>query len=265
MQQTNTGIVGALNNGFRLCGGEFIARMDGDDISKPGRFSSQVEFLRNNDDVAAVGSLYDIIDSDGHLKKTKVRYGRVEKTDYSRFPIRPAVLQHSSAMIRKSALNQVGGYRAGFDYAEDYDLWLRLGVLGRIATINKSLLMYRVHDSSSSSRFVVVQEVNAVRAELSAMASKKIGASDSHAPEESIEKMGESLNLIPSVLNGYLEVRIWKKLHRMRRHDLADRRWKTVFFHLLRALPESGSRGASTMLIFLLRTVYYGVKRLVPS
>src|SRR5436305_1519215 len=61
----NRGIVKALNNGLDFCDGEFIARMDADDLATPDRFQKQLAYLKGHDDCVAVGSRVLLIDDQG--------------------------------------------------------------------------------------------------------------------------------------------------------------------------------------------------------
>src|ERR1051326_2264165 len=65
ISRPNTGIVGALNDGLAVARGEFIARMDADDVALPGRFQAQLDYLRGHPDCIAVGTAVQIIDARG--------------------------------------------------------------------------------------------------------------------------------------------------------------------------------------------------------
>src|SRR5262249_27119702 len=75
--QTEKGLVGALNQGIRLAAGEFLARMDADDLAHPDRFAMQLAFLRDNPGIAVVGSAMTLIDEHGR---------RVRDIDYPQQP-----------------------------------------------------------------------------------------------------------------------------------------------------------------------------------
>jgi glycosyltransferase involved in cell wall biosynthesis len=66
INQKNTGLAKALNNGIAIAKSDFIARMDADDISIPERLTSQFSFLESNVDVVAVGSNAEVIDKEGN-------------------------------------------------------------------------------------------------------------------------------------------------------------------------------------------------------
>jgi hypothetical protein len=57
---------------------------------------------------------------------------------------------HSSVVYRAAAVQRLGGYRAAFEAAEDYDLWLRISEVGKVANLPKPLMRYRFHKESVS-------------------------------------------------------------------------------------------------------------------
>ncbi len=147
VSRPNTGMVGALNEGLRLSKGEFIARMDADDISLPGRLVSQVQYLSSNADVVCLSGDYEYMDAKGrsltfiHLPK--------EEHEIARNALAGCPpLCHGCAMIRRNALIEIGGYDARLWPAEDVDLYLRLGEVGRLANLDEVLLRVRLHGES---------------------------------------------------------------------------------------------------------------------
>lgn len=159
ISQANTGLLGALNNGLRACRGEFIARMDADDIALPNRFWLQVNYLREHPDAVAVGSRVLMIDPDGVPIAEHWKLATHDDIDRDNMAGNCAMC-HPSAMFRRSAIESIGGYR--FAYAEDHDLWLRLGEIGRLANLGEILLKYRMHlanlSHSPTFRNVVILE-----------------------------------------------------------------------------------------------------------
>lgn len=125
IRQANTGIVGALNNGLAECRGAYVARMDGDDLCLPDRFAEQVAHLDANPGCVLVGGLAELIDEHGATRGI-VAGGPHRMTRLDVFPPRIAVSIHPLVMIRRAALEAIGGYRADFPHAEDYDLYIRL-------------------------------------------------------------------------------------------------------------------------------------------
>lgn len=149
ISRPNTGIVGALNDGLAAARGEFVARMDADDIAMPERFSRQVDFLRANLDVVCVGCGALQIDSRGnHLIPWTLPLD--DETIQSQHLKGSTSLVHPGVMFRREAVAAINGYNSAIPVAQDLDLWLRLGEKGRLANLPNLLLKYRVHDNTIS-------------------------------------------------------------------------------------------------------------------
>ncbi|NQT20569.1 MAG: glycosyltransferase [Planctomycetes bacterium] len=148
VSRPNTGIIGALNDGLALARSEFIARMDADDISLPERFSKQLGYLSAHPSCIAVGSRALMIDIDGAPICEICEEAKHEGIDAIRLARQSGALLHAAAMIRRETLKAVGGYREEFLHAEDYDLFLRLAEVGRLANLPEVLFKYRQHLAS---------------------------------------------------------------------------------------------------------------------
>lgn len=121
------GIVAALETGRRLARGRLIARQDADDESRPARFARQVASLERDESLAVVGCL---TDTPGGVTRGMQRYldwlaRCIAPEDCGREIWIESPIAHPTAMMRASALLEVGGYRES-GWPEDYDLWLRL-------------------------------------------------------------------------------------------------------------------------------------------
>ncbi len=146
------GIAGALNTGIGEARGDFIARMDADDISFPERLARQVAFLRNNPEHALVGTWAEI-------------WVETEKSFRShRHPSSDSLLKtlllfnnpfvHSSVMFRADVARELGGYATGRTgrFTEDYEFWSRIARVRRIANIPEFLHVYREQAGSITDR-----------------------------------------------------------------------------------------------------------------
>lgn len=189
IRQVNGGIVAALNNGLAAAQGEYVARMDADDIALRHRFAFQVDYLDRHPGCAIVGGLAMEFRDDG-TELGLVCGGRHKRTNLRVFPPRIAVATHPLIMTRRRILTALGGYRGDFAHAEDYDLFIRAAAFGTIDNPPEKLLMYRRHDGAVSVKHLDVQERNAARAEVSAMAA------------------GE---MQPWLLDPYIRFRIWRR------------------------------------------------------
>jgi glycosyltransferase involved in cell wall biosynthesis len=137
LRKSNGGVISALNVGLQRCRGDYVARMDGDDISAPNRFEAQVRHLDQNPECVCVGGAFTGIDEWGNKSHEVFRYSRNTRTSFDVFPIRVALTLHPLAMFRRATLLGVKGYRSTFTYAEDHDLFLRIAEFGRIDNVDE--------------------------------------------------------------------------------------------------------------------------------
>ncbi|WP_417238825.1 glycosyltransferase family 2 protein [Bizionia sp.] len=141
----NTGYTNSLNYGLTIAQGEYIARMDGDDISLPERFAKQVTFMDAYPEVVACGTTYSIIGS-GIIKKVPINHGDIKVQ-----LLQKTCFGHPTVMLRKAVFEKFKvAYNSDREPAEDYDLWVRLLKYGKLANLPEVLLSYRVHDGQVS-------------------------------------------------------------------------------------------------------------------
>jgi len=185
--QENRGIVATLNRALELARAPLVARMDADDLSRPDRFAKQVAFLQGHPEIAAVSSAVDMIDEDGAYLRTDA------------FPTLPAAIEselahrscvcHAASMSRTAVLRSVGGYRRPTQYAEDYDLFLRISEVARIANLPDALYSVRLHSVSISTRHLMAQEL-AVLAARGAARMRRSGRPDPLAAADLVSPAG---------------------------------------------------------------------------
>lgn len=183
VSQKNQGIVAALNHGLSKAQGQYIARLDGDDIAHPNRFKKQLEYLEAHPECVCVGSLYRAINEKGELIWQQKVFANIKQTNLKTYPPHVTTLPHPSIMLRRVDLTKLGGYRSDFPHAEDFDLFLRLSRLGRLEIVPDYLLDYRVHQSSLSSKNLVTQLNSAMKALMAAVlkqTTKKDPFDDAH-------------------------------------------------------------------------------------
>ncbi len=170
----NRGIVATLNAGLEHARGDFIFRMDADDICLPSRFEKQIEFLRDHPDHVALGSMVQWIDPEGMPLRVAVEQFSHDEID-ARLLTGAHVLYHPAMCIRASALRKVGGYREGYKHSEDLDLFLRLAEIGKVANLREILLRYRQHFHSIGKQHTRLQWQSACTAIEEACARRGIG------------------------------------------------------------------------------------------
>lgn len=145
----NHRIAYTLNRGIKQARGQFIARMDADDISLPGRLKKQLHFLKNHPDVVIVGGQCQTIDSHGDrlgTKKFPTSNRAIRDMLYTNNP-----LQHPAVMINRALLpKNFAWYNTNFPPAEDLDLFFRLGAYGRYANLPNLILKYRQYPLSQT-------------------------------------------------------------------------------------------------------------------
>ncbi len=149
ISRPNTGLVVALNELAGIARGEYLARMDADDICLPQRLALQVGMLDDDPDLVCIGGGVELIDSAG--KPICAPEPVIGDDDVQHEALRGRTpISHPVSIFRATAFRQVGGYRHEAFPAEDLDLFLRLGEVGKLDNVPETLLRYRVHEQSVS-------------------------------------------------------------------------------------------------------------------
>lgn len=149
-RHTGTGIVSSLNAGLVHADGEFIARMDGDDLSAPHRFASQLRYAEEHPHIGIIGGLVEIFSEDNDIQRGNREYqywlnSVITAEDINREIFVESPLVHPSTLIRKTVFKKIGLYR-DLSWPEDYDLWLRAWLEGiQIAKVNEYIFHWREH------------------------------------------------------------------------------------------------------------------------
>ena len=143
LRQDRLGLVPALNRGLEAAQAPYVARMDADDVSLPERLERQVAFLDAHPGAALVVPGVELVDEEGRRLGTIVL--PPGDADLRRRLLLRNPITHGSVLLRRSALERAGGYRADHGANEDYDLWRRLAREGELAAIPELLYRYRVH------------------------------------------------------------------------------------------------------------------------
>ena len=169
IRHQGSGIVESLNLGLVKARGEFVARMDGDDVSFPDRFKKQIEFARNNPDIDIVSGMVEMFSDEGEIQEGNQAYqnwlnSMQTHDDVTRELFVESPLVHPSVLMRRSIFKQIGLYR-DLSWPEDYDLWLRAWQSGiRFAKIPQLVLMWREHEqrlTRTDKRYAVKEFIKA--------------------------------------------------------------------------------------------------------
>lgn len=148
ISRENKGLVFSLNEGISKARGQYIARMDADDICHLDRFQEQVAFLDQNEEIGVCGSWAEVF---GDNVKT-----RVLKHPATTKELKPKLLfsvcfAHPTVMMRRKTLEQFNlSYDKDALHVEDYELWIRLAEKTQLANLQKVLLRYRYVETSVS-------------------------------------------------------------------------------------------------------------------
>ena len=167
--RANIGLVATCNEAVAMARGEYIFRMDQDDISHPQRFGAQIAYLTADRDCVALGTRVMLADEDLMPIIEAFKFTAHDEIDTANISGSGSAICHPSAAIRRTALLAIGGYRKEYEWAEDLDLFLRLAEVGRLANLPDVLLTYRQHASSVGYSKRELQRERAAAATRSAM------------------------------------------------------------------------------------------------
>ena len=144
--EQNLGLNATLNKCLAVARGEYIARMDGDDVSLPTRFEKQVMFLDEHPEYAVVSAPMIYFDENGEFRRG-VGKGEVEAQDF----VHGSPICHAPCMARIAVFNAVGGYSVDDKLlrAEDYHLWFKIFAAGhKLYMMNECL--YKMRDDRNA-------------------------------------------------------------------------------------------------------------------
>lgn len=156
-QEVNRGLGEALKVGSEKCTGDYIFRMDADDISHPTRFEKQMAYVQVHPEIDVLGT--DIAEFYINLDEAnmRVRACPCEHKEIVEMGKRRNPMNHVTVCIKREALLRCGGYK-GLLLLEDYYLWLRMIVSNcKLANINESLVYVRIGNGFYSRRGAKVQ------------------------------------------------------------------------------------------------------------
>lgn len=154
--EIKSGIANILNIAIKQARGEFIARMDGDDISLPNRLQIQIDFLDNNPSIALCSCALKMFGSDD---KVWIREANFENIKISMFFHSPIL--HATSVFRKDVFIKNNlFYNQDTFPAEDYDLWSRSVLKCELINIPNILYLYRIHNYQTTND---LNKVNVIR------------------------------------------------------------------------------------------------------
>ena len=207
IRQPHAGLVSALRAGYARARGDYIARLDADDVARPDRIATQVAYLDAHPHVGLLGSHARIVWPDG---REQVFEPPTADQALRRYLLWDSPFIHSSVVFRRSAYETAGGYTPGPN--EDYRLWVQIARSWSLAVIPEVLVAHRIRLTSHSRS---VSRRDALRARLAAQweAARFLGPWSRALP--ALAATGLSLGLAAAGIDAGLGLR-------------PSRRWPTV-------------------------------------
>lgn len=139
-KNTQGGIARYLNYGISISKGKYIARLDDDDEwYDPDKLTKQVSFMEENDEYVIVGG--GAIMVDGNRKEIFKFFKRETDKEIRNHALYANPFWHNTVLFRKDAVLKLGGYKET-TFVEDWDLWLRLGRIGRLYNFKEYFALY---------------------------------------------------------------------------------------------------------------------------
>ncbi len=156
LRKDNSGISDTLDLGIAEARGDWIARLDADDVMLPRRLERQIAFVSADSEIVAAGSYYDIIDATGARCATLRPLPR-DRDELQRFldGREPLTFTHPTMIYRRTIAMALGGYRRNYEPCEDTELFARMLAMSGVILIQPEVLtLYRVHAGAISQRQV---------------------------------------------------------------------------------------------------------------
>ena len=161
--EKQNGLGNVINIGIRASKGQYIARMDADDVMYPSRISKQVEYLQSNPNCVAVGGQIDIIDENSEITGKREYSLEDKRIKKNMFMFQP--FAHPAVTLRKSAVEEVGLYPEDMWKVEDVKFFFLLSQKGEFHNLPDTVLKYRMTFSTESQSKMVdhFKKTNEVR------------------------------------------------------------------------------------------------------
>lgn len=141
--QQNGGVAAARNRALREARGELIAFLDADDVWLPTKVEKQVAYLVAHPDVGWLSTNQVYFDETGITGEDARKRERLFTGDLVRNLFMCSGITPSTLMVRRSVLDDVGGFEEGLRIGEDDNLWMRMAMKHRADLLDENLVMYR--------------------------------------------------------------------------------------------------------------------------
>jgi glycosyltransferase involved in cell wall biosynthesis len=157
--EENLGVVNSRNKLFELSKSELLAICDADDIYHPTRLEKQIDFLNNNEKIAAVSCNFNVGINGSKVTKIPTSPNMIQAYLYLKNVIpNPGAMLRCSSLLKNNLL-----YTKDFPYVADFHFWAKLSENEQLANISNCLFMYRVHSEQISSKRNLEQQENHIK------------------------------------------------------------------------------------------------------
>ncbi len=144
IHQDNIGLTKSLNKAIKISSGEYIARMDADDVSLPKRLEKQVQFLDAHEDVAMCGTQATFLEDEPRSGEIQTQFS----VPLSHAAIKKSMLFHNPfihpSIIMRATVFKKNPYNELYKHMQDYELWTRIVPFHQTANLPDVLLNYRI-------------------------------------------------------------------------------------------------------------------------
>lgn len=157
----NLGLIASLNVGLEVCEGEYIVRMDQDDISLPDRIFKQIKFMDENPDFGLIGSWFE--DFGDHIQSREVRYSGDDVQIRIRH-LYQTHISHPTAVMRSSVVkkNHIR-FDPEFVHGEDYNCWVTFSEFCKLSNYPEVLVRKRDHPTNITNKYAEVMNATCNR------------------------------------------------------------------------------------------------------
>ncbi|OAP71945.1 glycosyltransferase [Psychrobacter sp. SHUES1] len=157
IDRENKGLPYSLNEGIAKARGEYIARMDADDICLPDRFEKQINYLNTNN-LDLCGTFIEAFGE--NINNSILTYPIYHNDIRFRLLFRSA-FAHPTVMLKKGVFNNIQ-YKSEYKVAQDYQLWIDIINSGfRVGNLPEVLMKYRLHEEQASNTKLILQQETA--------------------------------------------------------------------------------------------------------
>lgn len=260
IRQDTGDLSGARNTGWKAARGQYVAVQDADDISLATRLARQVAFLEEHRDIAVLGSAFQAMSSTGRLLPV-TSAPLLTNDEIERSLPRGCPMAQPTVMIRRQALEAVGGYRVGFPAAADYELWMRL-MENRFcfANLPDPLVYYRVHLNSISTAQLHDHTVGVLVIQAAAKYRREHGMDPSDCAEPLNAKVLQILGITPEMVDVAVAKAYRGRASNMLLHDDVESAVAILKQYEKDAIPQAIRRQLAAEFEFMWARVHFAQK-----